>query len=168
MMSPKPRSARLGGIVALAGCCALLTAFAASAAGAVGTSVITFKESFGKGASFTVVDLPPKGKNEAELSPGDEIVFVVPLVKKNKKIGHENAVCVVTKAPKNPDNDQFLCHGTFALRGQGALFYSTSFKPGKTNGAIVGGTGAFVGARGTVTTGNETKSGADVTITLLE
>jgi hypothetical protein len=152
-----------GGVV-LAACCVLLFA-SADPTRAAGSTTISFRETY-KGATFTTVDVAPKGKNDRDVSPGDELVFTIPLVAGGKKIGRVNGVCVVTNAAKNPV--QFFCSSTFVFP-QGTLASSMNFKPGRTNhGAIVGGTGIYAGARGTFTSSEETKTGVNTTITLLE
>jgi hypothetical protein len=153
-----------GGVV-LAACCVLLFA-SADPTRAAGSTTISFRETY-KGATFTTVDVAPKGKREGDVTPGDELVFTIPLVAGGKKIGRANGVCVVTNVAKKPV--QYLCTGTFVFPHQGTLASSMNFKPGRTNhGAIVGGTGIYAGARGTFTSSEETKTGVNTTITLLE
>jgi hypothetical protein len=160
------RFPRLSGAVVLAACCALLVTFASSA-GAAGPTTISFTETT-KGATYTNVDVAPKAKKD-EVSPGDEIVFRIPLVAGGKKIGHESGVCVATKAAKKFPNVEFFCTGTFVFPGEGRLAFSQMFKLEQSNsGAIVGGTGAYAGARGTFHQSKETKTGSNVTVTLLE
>ncbi len=151
---------------ALAACCALVVA-SADPAGAAGPTTISVREGH-KGAIFKTVDVAPKGKNVTDVSPGDEIVFTVPLEASGKKIGRENGVCVVTRAAKKAV--EYLCTSTYVFPHQGTLATSMIFKPAKkTNyGAIVGGTGVHAGARGTFTIRNETEGGDKATFTLLE
>jgi Dirigent-like protein len=152
---------------ALAVCWALVVA-SVDPAGAAGPTTISVRESH-KGAIFKTVDVAPKGKNETDVSPGDELVFSIPLVAGGKKIGRENGVCVITRAAakKSPE---YLCTSTYAFAHQGTLATSMNFKPSKkTNqGAIVGGTGVYAGARGTFTITNETEGDDKATFTLLE
>ena len=149
---------------ALAACCALLVA-SANPAGAAGSTTISVREGH-KGAIFKTVDVPPKGKNVTDVSPGDELVFTIPLEAGGKKIGREAGVCVLV-AKKHAED---LCTSTYAFRHQGTLATSMIFKPGKktNHGAIVGGTGVYAGARGTFTITNETEGGDEATFTLLE
>jgi Dirigent-like protein len=151
---------------ALAACCALVVA-SADPAGAAGPTTISVRESY-KGAIFKTVDVAPKGKNDSDVSPGDELVFRIPLVAAGKKIGRTNGVCVVTNAAKKPV--EYLCTSTYVFPHQGTLASSMNFKLGKktNHGAIVGGTGVYAGARGTFTISEETETGANATITLLE
>lgn len=153
--------------VVLAACCVLLFA-SADPAGAADPTTISVTEGH-KGAIFKTVDVAPKGKNVTDVSPGDEIVFTIPLEAGGKKIGRLNGVCVITRAvaKKSPE---YLCTSTYAFPHQGTLATSMNFKPGKkTNyGAIVGGTGVYAGARGTFTIRNETEGGDKATFTLLE
>ena len=156
--------AKFAGIsAALTACCALLAS--APLARAAGPTTITVRESE-KGAIFQTVDVAPKGKNETDVSLGDEIVFTIPLEAGGKKIGRVDGVCVVV-AKKHPE---YLCTSTYVLQHQGTLASSMNFKPSKktNHGAIVGGTGVYAGARGTFTISNETEGGDKTTFTLLE
>ena len=152
---------------ALAACCALIVA-SADPAGAAGPTTISVEEGH-KGAIFKTVDVAPKGKNVTDVSPGDEIVFTIPLEADGKKIGRENGVCVITRvvAKKSPE---YLCTSTYVFPHQGTLATSMNFKPAKktNHGAIVGGTGVYAGARGTFTIRNETEGGDIATFTVFE
>lgn len=159
------KSARLGGVAVLAGCCALM-AFANLAA-AAGSTTITFKQAY-KGSTSRYVDVAPKTSHQFEASPGDELVGTNRLEAGGKKIGHMRIVCFATEFAK-VINARFTCIGTFVLSGQGTLALSASAKSGtKTaTGAIVGGTGTYAGARGTFTS-TAGKNSSNTTVTLFE
>lgn len=157
--------ARLTGFSgALAVCCALVVA-SADSAGAAGPTTFSVTESE-KGAIFKTVDVAPKARNPTDVSLGDELVFTIPLTAGGKKVGRVYGVCVVVVKQHGKD----LCTSTYAFPHQGTLVTSMIFNPAKrTNqGAIVGGTGVYAGARGTFTIRNETKGGDKATFTLLE
>jgi hypothetical protein len=159
--------ARLGGVVVLAGCFALLVAFVGSAAAA--TTSFTFKE-LEKGSTFAFVDNAPKTKIKhgfpQKISAGDVFVFTNPLEAEGKKIGHLQAVCTATKNGKF-STAGFTCDGTFVFTGKGTLVGSAMISGKKTEGAITGGTGSYAGARGTFVS-KEGKGSSTVTVTLLE
>jgi hypothetical protein len=150
---------------ALAACCALVVA-SADPAGAAGPTTISVRESE-KGAIFKTVDVAPKGKDPTDVSPGDEIIFTVPLVAGGKKIGRENGLCVITRAAAKM-SPEYLCTSTYVFAHQGTLASWMNFNPAKktNHGAIVGGTGIYAGTRGTFTISNETKGGDKATFTL--
>jgi hypothetical protein len=62
---------------------------------------------------------------------------------------------------------EFLCSGTFTFPGQGTLTAQAINKGGRTEGAITGGTGSYVGASGTVVS-KQVKGGSSTTVTLTE
>ncbi|MGZ4277215.1 MAG: hypothetical protein ACXVFK_10940 [Solirubrobacteraceae bacterium] len=136
-----------------------------------GGQTITFRE-LNKGSRFKYIDNPPKNPahRRPTFSVGDEFVLANPLADDSGKIGELRATCTITK--KAPGNDAGLglghpfCTGAFLLKG-GTLFVETVDAGGKvTSGGVVGGTGAYVGARGTFTS-TTTKTGADDTVHLL-
>jgi hypothetical protein len=121
-----------------------------------------------KGASqFAVVDNPPRDIRKHGPSAGDMFVFTRSLYDESaKKVGGVTAKCTVT-----PVRTTTLCEGVFAL-ADGSIFGSGLSKDSslKTVIAISGGTGAYEGARGTITTVNRSHANnapADDTIHLL-
>lgn len=110
------------------------------------------------------VDTPPKAKRGFAPSVGDQFLFSYPLVDSaNKRVGTLDARCGFTKGASKPRG---VCDGVFALPG-GDLLFSTRLDPtGNVKGAIVGGTAAYAGARGTFIS-VDTKGGDHDTITLL-
>jgi hypothetical protein len=125
-----------------------------------------------KGSRFDYIDNAPRNKNPRRrpvFSVGDQFALASPLADGSGRIGELRVTCVITKKTLagnsfNPGHP--LCSGAFVLKS-GALFASTVDDGAKeTSGAIVGGTGAYAGARGTFTS-TTTKAGADVVINLL-
>ena len=158
-----------------------LTVLAAAAVAATAVAVpglaqssdgqtISFRE-LDKGSRFDYIDNPPhnsKHKRPA-FSVGDQFVLGNPLADDSGPVGELRATCALTK--KGPANDNVnparpFCSGAFVLKS-GTIFVETADAGGKTtSGAVVGGTGAYVGARGTFTS-TSTKTGADDVVTLL-
>jgi hypothetical protein len=78
-----------------------------------------------------------------------------------------SASCVATKTSRKFAAAQFSCTGTFVLPG-GSLAASAVITGSGTEGAMVGGTGKYAGARGTFRS-KETKGPVSpVRVTLLE
>jgi hypothetical protein len=149
----------------LAATALFLLAYAGPASAAA--AALHFQETE-KGATFAFVDNAPKSKLRhgfpTEISAGDMIVLTNPLLEGGKKIGKLSASCVATQTSRKFDGAGFECTGTFVLP-KGTLIISGS---GVSEGAIIGGTGQYAGARGTFTT-KETKGPVSpVTVTLLE
>jgi hypothetical protein len=82
-------------------------------------------------------------------SLGDTFSFKAALLSRSMKpSGTLVATCTVTSGGRNPTE---TCYGTFMLKG-GELIGATTVRQGRTSHiAILGGTGAYVGARGEVT-----------------
>src|SRR4051794_4983702 len=111
-----------------------------------GDRTLTFVE---KGGSFKFIDNPPKAtKRHRAPSPGDFFVFETPLYDStNARAGTLIAHCTV-----EPGAGQLSdCEGTAKLN-DGTLAFSglTGLNSLKNVIAIVGGTGAYEGARGSV------------------
>jgi hypothetical protein len=142
-------------------------------ASAATTTTITFKEPE-KGSTFTYVDVAPTAPKKhgfpTSISPGDQIILTNPLTEGGKTIGKLRARCTATAAVGKTTNAafpqaHFICEGVFTLPG-GSLYASASIVKVGTEGVVTGGTGKYVGARGTILS-TETKGGTDTTITLL-
>ena len=134
-----------------------------------GGQTITFHE-LNKGSRFGYVDNPPRNPHNRRpvFSVGDKVVLANPLADDSGRIGELRATCTLTK--KAPANDNVnpahpFCTGAFVLNN-GALFIETVDGGNPTSGAVVGGTGAYVGARGTFTS-TPTRTGADDSVSLL-
>lgn len=136
-----------------------------------GGQTITFRE-LDKGSRFAYIDNAPRNKPHRRpvFSVGDQFVLGNPLADDSGKIGELRATCTLTKkAPASNsgvNQGHPFCTGAFVLKA-GTLFVETVDSGAKTtNGAVVGGTGAYVGARGTFTSTN-TKTGATDVVNLL-
>jgi len=139
-------------------------------AGAAGGQTLTFKE-LDKGSRFDYIDNAPKNKSHRspKFSVGDEIVLGNPLADAKGSDGDLRATCTMTKPAKANDtgivNAHPICTGVFSLR-DGQIFIQASDTNGHgVKGAVVGGTGAYLNARGTFQS-TDTKTGADDVVTL--
>ena len=160
---------------------AAATAVAAITAAAIATSAggqapqgrtLTLHE-LAKGGSFGFVDNPPRTTLTKEgeprrFSPGDIEVESVPITDaRGAHLGRFDAYCVVTR-PGVPGAHEEACSGAYRLKDGaisvvGAIVGSDT---GTFSAAVVGGTGGYRGARGTVTF-RSTKTGFTDTLHLL-
>jgi hypothetical protein len=132
---------------------------------------ITFREA-NKGSRFHYIDNPPRNAKHARptFSMGDQFVISNPLVNGGGKIGELRAICTITKGGRAPQSNSLnpahpFCTGAFVTK-KGTLFVETVAAGAKvTTGAVVGGAGAYAGARGTFTS-TTTKSGANDVVKL--
>jgi hypothetical protein len=153
------------GVLALAALA--VVAVVAIPAGAQSPATLTFKE-LEKGSTFKIIDVPPKAKGErTPPSVGDTLTFTNPLTKTaTNSAGRVHADCLVTKGGKKFESLVVLCDGAYAFKN-GTIYVSTLTKlTGRTQGAVVGGTGDYTGARGTFQS-RESSGGSTTTITLL-
>ena len=99
----------------------------------------------GKGAAFKFVDIPPRAKRNRP-SSGDGFVFTTPLNDASgARVGTLAAQCTFTPLNKS------ICNGIFHLK-DGTITGTTELSDSLTTHiAITGGTGAYEGARGTIT-----------------
>ncbi|HKP90528.1 MAG TPA: hypothetical protein VJT75_11225 [Thermoleophilaceae bacterium] len=107
------------------------------------------------GGSFGFSDAPPRTKvgkeGPRELSPGDVLAFSSRLKQGGKPAGELSATCAITQ-PGSFRVAKAQCQGTATLPdGELVLNVSGKFASGTTRGAIVGGTGDYIGAGGTFT-----------------
>ena len=109
--------------------------------------------------SFSFADVPPKRSGDGPPSPGDASIvgYRVLDASGQKRLGRAQFVCVATD--RRGEHEQ--CSGTIALPdGQIAT------QGDAEHVAIVGGTGAYAGARGTAT-GEDHPDRVDVTLHFL-
>lgn len=109
--------------------------------------------------SLRLVDLPPKRSGDGPPSPGDESITTYRVLDATgaKRLGRAHFVC--TSLDHRGAHEQ--CTGTIALPdGQLAL------QGDADNVAVVGGSGAYAGARGTAT-GTDHPDSVDVTVHFL-
>jgi len=132
---------------AFAAAAAVLSLCVAGVAGAAKTAGTTFRL-VEKDEGFNFVDnKPTSAKHVASI--GDMFAFTSSLwTPGHKRAGSLNASCIVTSGGTHPT---FECTGTFSLAG-GQLELQTTMRENDhaTQIAIVGGTGAYEGARGSV------------------
>jgi hypothetical protein len=138
-----------------------------AAAGATGTKVTTF-HLVEVSQSFHFTDTPPLGGQNAPPSAGDQFVFVSKLeTKGGKHAGMLYVTCTEVTGGKDAVGS---CLGNYALAG-GELTASAVVHGqggGTTSIAILGGTKAYAGMRGTVLSVPRGKDGnvSDDTFTL--
>ena len=132
-------------LVAAAAVVALCVAGTAAAAKSSGITMHLVEKDTG----FNFVDNKPYGPGHVA-SIGDLFGFSASLLTRaDKRAGSLVASCIVASGGKNPT---YECTGTFSLAG-GQLELQTAMREGASPAhiAIVGGTGAYEGARGSVT-----------------
>ena len=127
---------------------ALVAAVVAATASANGATVTTL-HLVEKDKAFHFVDNPPAGGERQPPSMGDQFVFTSELLTRSgKHAGMLHATCIVTEGGRNTVS---TCYGTFGLRGGQLVAMTTLVGDKKVDHiAIVGGTGAYAGARGEV------------------
>lgn len=123
-----------------------------------------------RGSHFGFVDNPPKVKNERNFkaSVGDVFAFNSPIFDQSRatRLGALGVQCTVTK-PGSEARSESICVGAFRLKdGTIALTGTLKGDPDTVVVAVTGGTGAYTGARGTMTS-TRVKGGAEDTIALL-
>jgi hypothetical protein len=129
----------------------------------------TFKIIEGSGGTFKFVDTAPKAKNprNPRFSVGDALIFTTPLfTTANKRNGTVHIFCAVTVGGKNFSRASLQCNGTYVLR-EGTLAASAAVINGNPKIAVVGGTGAYEGARGSITERELPKERTENTVHLL-
>jgi hypothetical protein len=109
--------------------------------------------------SFHLADLPPKRSGDGPPSPGDASIITYRIFDASgaKRLGRAQFVC--TAVDRRGEHEQ--CNGTIALP-DGQL--ATQGDAG--NVAVVGGSGAYAGARGTAT-GEDHPDSVDVIVHFL-
>jgi hypothetical protein len=128
---------------------AAVTALCAAGAGSAASGTTFHLVEKDAGGNF--VDNKPFAKPGTQTaSIGDMFVFSSTLLTRgNKHAGTLYGSCVAATAGTRPT---FECTGTFALAGGELALQTITREPDKvTHIAIVGGTGAYEGARGSVT-----------------
>ena len=141
------RKSFLFAVLAAAVSAAVVAAVSFAADNGSTSKTVTFKLTE-KSQVFNYVDNPPTSKGHVS-SPGDMYVFSSELLTPGgKRAGRLDAYCVVTQGGKGEVSE---CNGTFSLAG-GQLHGVVNQKgePNVTKVGIIGGTGAYQGAQGTV------------------
>ena len=141
------RKSFLFAVLAAAVSAAVVAAVSFAASDGSTTKTVTFKLTE-KGQVFNYVDNPPTSKGHVA-SAGDMFVFSSELLTPGgKRAGHLDAYCVVTRGGKGEVSE---CTGTFSLAG-GQLhgIVNNKGEQNVTKVGILGGTGAYQGAQGTI------------------
>jgi len=118
-----------------------------------------------KNAKFKSIDHKPR-ERRGNLGTGDQYTVSQPTFRAGKRVGRLEVTCTATLGGKKPRG---LCAGVYTLPG-GDIYASARISSSNTNrGAVTGGTGAYVGARGTFVdrAGDGGGDASDQTITLL-
>ena len=141
--------------------------FLASTGGAQGPGGQTIKL-VTKNASFKFIDHRPRARREEDASAGDQFLLSAAAFRAGNRVGRLNAQCTFTRGGRNASG---ICSGVYALRG-GDIYLTVRLRPTDTiRGAVVGGTGDYVGARGTFKSvdrkGEKGGDPSDESITLL-
>jgi hypothetical protein len=161
--------AYIGTVAVLTSCFAIV-----GSASAASTTLI-FEEPE-RGATFAFIDHAPKiggvrgVRAPKKFSSGDEFIFTNRLEVAGKTVGKLRGVCTATQTSslKNIQGAGFLCNAQARIPG-GTLFLVTPFTEGATGpeGAVIGGTGKYAGARGSFVI-KQGRNSSTNTITLLE
>ncbi len=125
-----------------------------------------------KGATFAFIDNAPKSHRHGEPSAslGDEIVFTNPLADASgARVGRIYGHCSTVIARARVSKATFLCHIVVKLT-DGTLTAEALTSPSipTSRGAITGGSGAYIGARGSVVSVLQANEDSKDTITLLD
>ncbi len=135
-------------VLAAAVSAAAVAAVSLAAGGGASARSVTF-HLVEKGQAFHFVDNPPSGAATQTASLGDMFVFTSNLFTTGgKRAGVLGAYCVITAGGKEERSE---CTGSFSLAG-GQLHAIVALRgePRVTKIGIIGGTGAYEGARGSI------------------
>lgn len=137
---------------------------------AAGTKTLVFREPH-RGSTERFVDqFPLVGRRHQGFSPGDEFLFTNRLEQKGRRVGRIHVVCTATQSGRNAIRAGFMCNILATVPGGTLVMVSPYAERGNPNGregAVVGGTGRYAGARGTFDDEMGRKFDTN-TITLLE
>ena len=119
-------------------------------------------------ANFEFRDNPPRTQNRRNpsVSAGDLLLITSRLLnQENSRVGRLDAVCTATGPGRTFNRAHFHCSGTYTL-SDGSLALSAAFKGSEENApiAVVGGTGAYEGAHGSVTSRNLPRDRTESTV----
>ncbi len=159
------RTAVLAGSIAVALGIAGVLAVTGGAEAPAGTTL----KFVSKGGVFKFVDAAPRAKREEDASSGDAFLISTGIYSTaSKRLGTLDAHCTFTRGGRRLRG---VCTGIYDLPG-GEIHVSARLSADdETAGAVVGGTGAYVGARGTFSSvdrpGEAGGDPSDETITLL-
>jgi len=124
-----------------------------------------------KNFQFKAIDVAPRERSRESSGRGDS--FVLSGVVTNEAGARTGSIDVTCTATVGGRNGRAVCDGAYSLR-EGAIYITTVFKnssEGNVIGAVIGGTRAYAGARGTFASvdrpGERGGDPSDETITLL-
>lgn len=120
-----------------------------------------------RGGNEKFVDVAPRAKRDFDASAGDSFLFSSRLFNGTRRIGTLDARCSFTVGGRAARG---TCVGVFALPDGDLHAAARLTTTNDTNGAIIGGTRAYAGARGTFKTvdpGENSNQPSRTTITLL-
>lgn len=151
------------GVAALASVLFATVSSAARGGKATGTTMHLVEHDL----SFNFVPVVPGPRHGREAKPGDVATFTNYLTTmKGQRVGHTYVSCTATTAGNNPALE---CQGTFKLPGGtligSALINSNTNAPQQI--AILGGTGAYEGARGSILSVSKSQNTSLDTVHLL-
>jgi hypothetical protein len=158
------------GWVAVTGLTVLVSAgLLAAGGGAQAPGERTFTLTIREG-SEGFVDNPPQGsRRRPRISPGDEVVFTQRAFDAaNARVGTVYAHCIAVRGGTEA-RATFHCDGNYVLR-DGAIAVSAAFRGsegGNLTIAVTGGTGAYEGARGSITSREASGNATEDTVHLL-
>lgn len=125
-----------------------------------------------KGGRFGFVDNPPKVKRTKgrapRLSVGDLLVFSSPIAdQQGSRVGRLHVQCVVS-VPGTSRTAEQVCTGVFRLKdGLIGVAAALAGEPTTVSAIVTGGTGAYEGARGTLTSVSHRNGSSTDTLHLL-
>ena len=158
---------RLAGLAAAAVTAPIVVAVLATSGSAnhPGSRTFTLIEA---GGNFEFRDNPPRTQNRRNpsVSAGDLLLITSRLLnQENSRVGRLDAVCTATGPGRTFNRAHFHCSGTYTL-SDGSLALSAAFKGSEENApiAVVGGTGAYEGAHGSVTSRNLPRDRTESTV----
>jgi hypothetical protein len=119
---------------------------------AAASTVLVFREPH-RGSTEKFVDLfPLVSRRHPGFSPGDELLFTNRLERRGRRVGRIHVICTATQRGRNPIRAGFMCNILANVPGGTLVMVSPYAERGNSNGregAVVGGTGRYAGARGT-------------------
>jgi hypothetical protein len=135
---------------------------ASSGAQVPGERTFTLIEKNSEG-TFSEIDNPPRSKG-LRVSGGDEFVFALPVRDPSgKRLGSLNAHCTFVRGNRSRNKAPTLCEGIYKLAdGQISVQVAQGRVTRVLRLAVTGGTEAYEGARGSVTSTSGKKQDTDV------
>jgi hypothetical protein len=153
-------------VVTAAAAAAAMIALISAPSGAQtpGGTTFTLIEKNSEG-TFSFIDNPPRsGRHSPRVSGGDEFVIAQPVRDPSgNRVGSFKAHCTYVRGNRRFSKAPALCEGAYSLAaGQISLQLATTGFPKVIQVAITGGTEAYEGARGSVTSTSGHKKTTDV------